>query len=798
MTESAVRCIPLEGLVDESSLAVGGKARGLADLIRMGLDVPRGFVVVGATAESSLDGLREAYRTLGGGKVAVRSSAVGEDGVEASFAGQFETILGVEGEEALEGAVRRCLASLGSARASAYREARTDDAGRVMCVVVQRMVDAAAAGVLFTVDPVTGRRDRLVIDAVRGLGEALVSGHATPDHYELRPDGSVARRELVGEQPILSHAELVALASGARLAAAREGRPLDLEWAIDRDGGIHWLQARPVTHLLGDPRELDTVPGPGDIWTKCNIGEMMPGAVTPLTLSTTARGIDVGMQRAYAKIGSVKGVRNDEAVYVASFGNHLFLNLSLLAALGRYTFLSRPDDVALAVCGRLVPELEMGEPASFARRLLGTLHYVRSFTAIPAARERLETLAAGFAIPRPAKPLEAWRAIDSRFDALYTAYELHLVSSSGAGAMAPLLLGITAEGKEPTEAHHARVAELLSGATEVESADIAMGIDTIVEALLAAPDVARIFEGLDDAEALELLRSPRSGGAGRAFAAYLARHGHRSVREAEMRQREWRVDPLPVVKSVRASLRARARGHVSGARPRGVDPASLSHPMRRLVRLAHAGVRSRERSKSLLIRISAEFRDAYRTLGERMVENGMLPDADLVFFFTHAELGRQCSAPSDAAVAHAEARRRVLPVQMGFTFEEIFRGVPEPIEVPTHSGEAALELVGKPVSPGIARGLARVARTLDEASAVREGEILITPITDVGWTPCFAVIAGLATDIGSAVSHGAVVAREYGMPAVVNLRDATLRFRTGDRVILDGTRGTLRLDTDEG
>src|SRR6478735_6316212 len=194
------RILPLDQL---DGIHAGGKANGLYRLIKLGFAVPPGFVVLDAEPGVLLPDLAKYYETLGGGLVAVRSSALDEDGSEASFAGQYETVLNVEGIAALQQAVLQCVDSLLSHRATSYRG---DAAGAVkMCVVVQRMVNARAAGVLFTVDPVSARRDRLVIDAVRGLGEALVSGEATPDHYELGEKNNIVIRDLVEiTAPVLS------------------------------------------------------------------------------------------------------------------------------------------------------------------------------------------------------------------------------------------------------------------------------------------------------------------------------------------------------------------------------------------------------------------------------------------------------------------------------------------------------------------------------------------------------------------------------------------------------------------
>jgi pyruvate,water dikinase len=192
-----------------------------------------------------------------------------------------------------------------------------------------------------------------------------------------------------------------------------------------------------------------------------------------------------------------------------------------------------------------------------------------------------------------------------------------------------------------------------------------------------------------------------------------------------------------------------------------------------------------------LVAVTTAFKHAYRSLGARMAKEGFVPDEDAVFFLTHDELGELIGGRTELAEV-ATSRRRVIDYQMPLHFPQVFRERPEPVRLVAVDGEDGT-LIGKPVSRGTVTGRARVVETLEDAAALEAGEILIAPITDVGWTPYFSMIAGLATDVGSAVSHGAVVAREYGLPAVVNLRVATSRFQTGDLVTLDGDRGTLAL-----
>lgn len=799
-------------IAESAGLPVGGKAEGLRRLLELGLPGAPAFVIVGARetlSDELFADVLQHYEALGAGPVAVRSSALGEDSEDASFAGQYDTLLNVSGAEALRAAIHACLASAHNERATAYREARGEDArGQAaelaMSVVVQRMVDARAAGVLFTADPVSGRRDRLVIDAVQGLGDALVSGLVTPDHAVLDAALHVVTYERAGDDAVLHDDALRTLARHAREAEARVGAPLDLEWAIDQAGEVVFLQARPITHLAADPRALDLMQAPEHFYTKCNIGEMMPGAITPLSRSLTARGIEVGMQRMYVQCGALPA-ETPEHLYVAVFSGHMFLNLTGVLGISGLVAGSTPDQACLAICGQRVEAAEraLPPPASAAVQYRNLLRYAAFILGagrrVPKLRrcvDDLRALASG--LPHAVDARAMWERIDAGLPAWWDAFEHHLACSSPAGAMAPVLLRVTAKSDPPDAQDVARVAELLSGATDVESADIAAGIDRIVDALLDIPSAWERFVLPEPEEALAWLRSPASGLAGERFHTYLERHGHRTVRELELHQRDWSDDPSPLIRSMRSAVRARAtdtpvastRTHATPLRER--EP--LSRGLRALVGRAHAAVRLRETTKSLLVKAGQHLKHAYRTLGAALAAEGRLPDDDAVFFLTHQELRRLLDGEATLAPL-ALARRKTYAYQMDLVFEEIFVGRPEPVRPVFDAGDGVI--MGKPVSVGIARGRARVVRTLEEASAVEAGEILIAPITDVGWTPYFGLLGGLATDVGSAVSHGAVVAREYGVPCIVGTQHGTSMFRTGDRVELDGSTGRLRRLADD-
>lgn len=791
----SLHCLSFEEVDSES---VGGKAWGLAQLRRMGLNVPPGFVICHAAAGHYPADLDARCAALGSNPLAVRSSAQGEDGVDTSFAGQYETVLNVIGEQAVRDAIDVCVRSTDSERAQTYiaeRDEATDSAASaatsvVMNVVVQRMVEARTAGVLFTADPHSGRRDLLVIDAVAGLGEALVSGEATPDHYAITRKGNIQARELVGDKALLSDAEIQTLASEARRAAEIAGQPLDLEWAIDQQGELFWLQARPITTLPADLNEFDTtLPGADDVLTISNVSEMMPGAVSPLTAFFTGWGIDYGLQHMQVSVGARSSIDPDWQITASAYG-HLFLNLTGNVRMGTAVLGSSAQRTAQTLCGRPVPELRDLPPQPTWRRVLNTVKLLKYCITAPGVVDRFGEELARFNIPVHNDGAAMLAEINERIAFFNHSMAVHIQSSALSGFFSSIVENmVSSESDESTEQEQAEAVRLLSGATGVESAEMLHQLDRLVAQIAQHPEADSQFVGVDAQAALLWLRN--TAGISEAFAGFLQDHGHRGYRELCIRDASWGDEPERLVQSMQAGVGAQITSGTATRPPEvSIDWNSLSRGLRWVLPKAHNAIRRREHTKSQLVLVAHKFKLAFRHLGELLVQEGKLPDADLLYFFTIEELPEVAASPTERLLNQALARRDALPYQQLLEFPEISVGVPEPLSLETEAPDDGI-LRGRPASRGVVEGIARVATTLEEAASLQHNEILVTPITDIGWTPYFSMIAGLVTDLGSSVSHGAVIAREYGLPCVVNTRQGTRLIQTGDRIRLDGDSGRV-------
>jgi len=782
-------------LAEITDLSVGGKAYGLSRLQAMGLAVPAAFVVCHASAEDFPADLHSSYRNQGGGSVAVRSSALGEDGSEASFAGQYETVLNVQGEDALERAIAQCVESAGSERAANYQREKLGESISTMNVVVQRMIDARCAGVVFTADPVSARRDILVIDAVEGLGEALVSGEATPDHFEVGVDNVLVKRQLAYASSVLSDEEVLRIADQARNAVQHEGEPLDLEWAIDKSGELFWLQARPITTLPADLNEFDTpLPRPDDVLTISNVSEMMPGAVSPLTGSFTGWCIDYGLQHMQVVVGAREEIDKQWQITAWAFG-HLFLNLTGNVVMSAGVLGSSVEQAAMTLCGRIVPELKELPPQPRWRQLINTVKLLRYAMAAPKVVDKFGDELAQFRIDEKADSRAMWAEIESKLPFFEHAMAVHIQSSALSGFLSAIVENmVSGRSNDSTTSEQAEAVRLLAGATDVESAVMLEQLDGLVDKVAAHPEATQKLSTGDAQQALVWLQETPTLAA--ALKEFLDAHGHRGYRELCMRDPAWRDDPLPLVQSMQASVRARSvvqEANEASAGKRKTDDiewSTLSRGLRWALPKAHNAIRRREHTKSQLVALGYRYKVAFRHLGHLLCEEGVLPDQDLVNFYSIAELPNVVARQSSVTIEHARARRDALDYQQQFEFPEISVGMPQPLQIVETDNTDGV-LVGRPASRGVAEGVVRVAHTLEEAADLQAGEILITPITDIGWTPYFSLIGGLVTDLGSSVSHGAVIAREYGLPCVVNSRQGTRVFRTGDRVRVDGDSGRV-------
>ena len=811
---------PLDLLSPADAPEAGGKGASLARLWAAGFRVPPGFAIFPAAAHAIAAGdgdgearaavAEAAAALLAEGPVAVRSSALDEDSTEASFAGQHLTALDVRSVEGVFEAVRACVRSLASESAAAYRAARAANGEARMAVVVQRMVAAEAAGVAFSIDPVSGDATRVVVEVVAGTGEALVSGQAEADRMVLeRPGLAVVARHHAGE-PVLTEAMAHEAARQALRAEEMFGAPQDIEFAFE--GGLAWmLQSRPITVAgqaadagAGWENEFDTATTLDDYWTSANVQEVLPGLLTPLSITMFADAALVAYNEGYRRL---KMLRKDENPnFVGMFYNRAFLNITATRMIADRALGSSGDAIEHRFLGgeyRGKPKMAHSREL-WGFRLRSAVPGISMLIRIHKEADRIEraTMAWQRTVRADDPAAMSGPEIEGRRQALTAfvadIFQVHLQASGVAGTgfdtVAGMVLPVLGEETE------GRVPALFSGMHGVESAQIGLDLWGLSRTAIACG-----LEGAIRGEGFAPMALELPGAWRATFAAFMERHGHRGLNEMEPAVPNWRQDPSQVVAIVRSYLdlpeeksppatlerQAAERLALTAELGRRMNPVKRAL-FRKSLGWAQGWVALRERTKSIVVRAARLFDTYVPQAGAMLVEQGAANRPEDLFFLTDSEITRFLLAPGGghdfrAVVAR---RRRELERNRYVRLPERFRGRPVPL--PPDLAHAAGEVLkGIPVSPGQVTGRARVILDPRTDGPLLPGEILVAPVTDAGWTPLFALAAGLVVDLGSALSHGSTVAREYGLPAVVNVRNGTTHIRTGDIIAVDGMAGTV-------
>ena len=730
----------LESIGAADAERVGGKAANLGELKRAGFNVPDGFVVIGDPGRE----VAEALGVLGIGPVAVRSSAVAEDLADASFAGQYETFLNQKGPDAVRKAIDDCRTSASSMRVASYRASRAEAAREEIAVLVQRMVDASSAGVAFTANPVTGDRSEVIVSAVRGLGERLVSGDAQADEWVVRESRAQSRRSA---EHAISAEQAVAVADVARSAAAYFGRPQDVEWAF-ADGALFVLQSRPMTALPAPadwtpPRVGGLHPPGASYWMRnLRLGEWLPEPITPLfedwLLKLISRGFGLG-------------TRADSG-----------LSTGLRYAIVNGWFYSTPE-----------PDLRLGAlSTAILTRPISMFRFVSSLIKQTGDPELAERRFFKGVVRR-------WREQTlPRYRSLVAQSSAQLDTASRADVVAIIERVGQAAGEE--------LWALAIGGGSAWKIEVALGrffrehlyprVDIDVRVLLAGlspPEPAAMTHAVLSAD----WYWPTLGESGQSTGATALKQR----REELVRKRE--------------SAEEECRQALSG-RP------DLTARFAVLLELAQHYSRLREEQSSTLTLGWPVMRRCVLNLGAAAAAAGAIDrDAD-AFFLTRAELvGSAAGGGKEKLQATVrlrreqwERQRRLAPPLALGTMPRLLERMLGSLEV-VRSERAIPEgaLRGEPASPGRATGPVRVIRDVSDFDKFQQDDVLVAQQTAPAWTPLFAKAAAVVTDGGSLAAHASLVAREYGIPAVVATGDATIRLIDGQLVTVDGSAGLVEV-----
>jgi pyruvate,water dikinase len=839
--------IPLRDAVDPS--LAGGKAYNLSRLIALGAPVPDGIVLTreafdpvhGIDPPAAPAALRQrmlerplphavadalesiAAVWLQAGPVAVRSSAVGEDGAAASFAGQFDSVLHVSTTAELEHAVRRCWASLWSDRAVAYRRVRQLDTPG-MAVIVQHQVDAAAAGVVFTRHPDASHGDDLLVEYCAGLSDGLVSGAVNPGRMRIPRATGVPALEAAGDV-VLARAAVRRLISVALSLEAALGLPQDVEWALDGAGAIWIVQARPIT------------PAPARVtWTNANVAENFPDPLSPLLYSIAS----TGYAQYFRRLGLAFGVsrRRLEAMdryfagIIGAHGARMYYNLTNIHAVLR---LAPFGDTLASAFNRFVGAT--AEPAcppgartwrdrrtrlAMAAEILVILACTCwRFLFLKARVRAFERAADEFAARThpsrlDARPLPRLGDDLAAFIAIRRDRWLNASLADAAALLTDAALARTLSRLGHGNGLHGRLLRALPGVPSsgppLRLWELSRSIrrDAALRTLFASADSGRVLTAIRTDPALRAFRD--------AFDRHLDEWGFRSSRELMLDVPGLDERPEPVIDLLRTYAQSDGQGPhetmAAQAAARRRETRGLLASLRPwtalgvwwLIRAAQRAIAYRERVRLKQALLYSRCRRIALAIGRALAADGRLDRAEDVFMFTWQELDEIASGRS--LVAHglrelAAGRRHAWTAESRLTPPDTFQlpegAVYEPdlAIMPARDLHAVamdtLTLRGTGACGGRVSGRAAVLADVAEAHRLERGDILVTRQTDPGWGAVFCLVSGLVIERGGMLSHGAIIAREFGLPCIVGVPEATRRIAHGARLQVDGDAGTCRL-----
>ncbi|WP_338896080.1 PEP/pyruvate-binding domain-containing protein [Streptomyces sp. TG1A-60] len=868
---------------------LGGKAARLGEMIEAGLPIPPAFCLTtglfdlflretGLAAEIRAAEARAAesrtvrelilardipepiartilaaYEDLGRPRVAVRSSACREDSAAQSFAGQHDTVLDVSGDQTLLDAVKVCWASLWSDRAAAYRDA----GGPVgsIAVVVQEMVHADVSGVLFTVDPISARPHRLVVEACCGLGEGLVSGRVSSDFFvvddrtlevveervrykvtkcaPLAPGriGMTKVDDADRDAPCLTRDQLDALARLAIEVRSHYGTEQDIEWAM-RDGTLYLLQTRPITtrpqgKAVADGLSPYLEPQPdavqhGTLWSRMDIGEIFVGLMSPLGLSFAR----YYQHHVHDDCSAALGVRDtgDVGLQMGYFQGHVYLNISYTAYLlgqclptrDQRHFTSRfvSEEVDLVTY-----ENPFGTFPGGMEDLLSTIHWAQSTaTEMLGMKHRAEEMVATrlYEFDR-ARQLDLTRMSRRELDAELVRY-LAFFHDAHVGYMPYYInafgfYGVLTElcakwlGADGVNLQN-RIKTDMSSLRTVASAQEIWGV---AQAAKARP---RVMEIIKETPLEEIEVRLREDTEGRAFwnaqmEPFLRANGTRGRQEMELTHPRWIDDPSYIFQLIRRysadgfsvdDIMGRSRAHEEGDARAVLEklPLHKRKTIETVIAMYALCSELRETTRMSMITSIWLVRNIVYEVGRRLVDEGVLHSLDEVAHLDFEDVRTYLRGADTGREVFSrtklDERRRV---------HEYHNRLPEPplTFIGEHDITKALRpiadgerLEGLGSSPGRIVGRARIVEDLVwQADEFQPGEILVTRYTDASWTPLFAIAGGVVTDIGSMLSHSSIVSREFNVPSVVNTKYATQRISTGDMIMVDGDTGIVEV-----
>ncbi len=759
--------------------------------------------------------------------LAIRSSATAEDAEGISFAGIHESFLNIQGKDNILSAIKGCYASLWTPRAVAYRKKMgVKDSELFMAIVIMEMVEAKAAGISFTCDPRTGREDLINISANFGLGESVVSGAVDPDEYRLNfkleiTQKSIGRKEGKTIALITGGTEFVGSAetAGSQVLTDENIRKLgllsqrvfealgcgeqhqDIEWVFNgKDFAL--VQARPVTAL---PRyTLEGIKNQPDIWSNANFRDAIPMVQSTLNWSFLKQGINAILDIPPKAMGYQvpPGMQ-----YVRLYQGRAYLNLSIIQWLYYDAMGIAPREFNDALGGHQ-PEIEINEKKPFTgikgcKRVAYILKTMFIYRKIRKNAERTFDYINAFTgalLKENLVSLDDHDLLDKIIQISNVVEEFLPVFSFSTTSMLRHL--VKALDKYFPGKGNAMANALMAGGGNITSAQ--HGYDLVRMAEIVREDAAaRRFFTSENFKPLSWDKElPEDSPFKHSFRNFLDTYGHRGVYEADLINPRWREDPTYILGIIRGSIDTADLSKIQERQKQKTEetwreikkkiPFYRWPSIKSLLKMALKGAEFRELGKSQLIRISEPERLVFQELGRRLADRGILSDPVDIYHCAWSEIlailkkdwdGRGL----DILVTERKVRRKELEALS--PPDIITNEIPCYKESTTHNSGNMLTGVG--VATGRAAGAAKLVYHPYEGNKLQTGDVLVAPSTDPGWTPLFLKAAAIVMETGGYSSHGSIVAREYGVPAVVNIPGIMKIIKDNQQITVDGDEGNI-------
>ncbi|NMM63995.1 pyruvate, phosphate dikinase [Clostridium sp. P21] len=769
---------------------------------------------------------------------AVRSSAVGEDSEKASFAGIHDSFLNVCSLEDILSAVKGCYASLWSPRAVAYRKKMNiNDDDVKAAVVIMEMVEAKAAGVGFTCDILSGRQDVIVINANFGLGESVVSGTVEPDTYYLEAEAVNASPHLISRK--IGHKQSMVIRSengGTQFIKSGEmslqqtlqdkeieklGRLLlrvfdalgnsdqhqDVEWVYDGEKFV-LVQARPITTI---PRKtFPALQNKPDIWSNGNYRDAVPMVQSPLSRHLMKNIVDTMHQGFFTGVGYdfPHGLQ-----FSKFFNGRLYCNISV-QQWGNYDAMGAlPQGFGVFWGGHQKDmEIEDTDPYGGAIGLKRKECVVKNMDLVKQCEENsAKTWSQIMASVKSITSEDFSKWTDQDFISKYNelgsvvkgmAKEFMFLSAAGSMPIMYLLNILTEYFSD--KALMVINALMVGGTADITSADHGYRLIEMAEIAGEDIDAVKYFNDANFDPMKWEVKLPESSPFKKAFHEFIQEYGHRAVYEMDIINPRWREDPSYLLGIIRSTINTADIGRLKKEQKEKLKqvwieikekvPTSKHSEIRKLIKECQDGAAVREKNKSVLALIMDVYRTIAIELGHRFYERAVIKEPDDVFFCTWAELFSILSDEWDGrGLQFIIAGRKEWKKKMELIAPpDVIYGETPKFTEPVIEGSSNC-LTGIPVAAGKASGLVRLISNPNEGGRLQPGEVMVAPSTDPGWTPLFLKAGAVVVETGGFLSHGAIVAREYGIPAVVNISGVMGTLKDGQKILVDGDNGKVFL-----